>query len=202
MLVGQTGSGKTTLAEHLCRLRTWVVVLDPKGLIGWSGYRRYTTVSGAISAGRDGVQRLIYAPTFDELADWQEPGGAIDTFFAWVYGRYNCTLYVDETSAVSTATQWPRHLQACLQRGRERNVETWLATQRPSRIPAMVLTESEHVYAFKLRSRDDRQRVEEYADIPEDDIRTLRKHQFIYSPQDGDVLGAQSLGGQPLKLTL
>ena len=201
VLVGQTGCGKTTLAEQLCRLRKYVVILDPKGLIRWKGYQRYTTLAGVVQAGKK-FERIIYAPVYEELVSWRERDGIIDTFFGWVYDRFNCTLYVDETSAISTATEWPFWMGACLQRGRERHVETWCATQRPSRIPAIVFSESEHTYIFKLRMGPDRDKVEDMTGVDEKDIRTLAKHQFIYAPEDGEIIGAPSLGEQPLKLTL
>lgn len=202
VLVGQTGSGKTTLAEHLCRLRKYVVVLDPKGMIRWDGYKRYTTFDGVRKAGRQKVERILYAPIYDELMDWRERGSVIDEFFRWVYERENCTVYVDETSAIADAIVWPWHLGACLMRGRERKVETWLATQRPTRIPQTVLTESENVYVFRLRSFDDRQRIKGLTGIPEQDIATLPKHRFIFAPQDGETLGAPSKGDAPLMLSL
>lgn len=134
--------------------------------------------------------------------DWRERDGIIDTFFRWVYERYNTTLYVDETAAISDAQEWPFHLGACLHRGRERRVETWLATQRPSRIPASVWTESEHTYIFKLRYGPDRKKVQDMTGVDESDIYALPKHRFIYAPEDGEIKGAPSLGDKPLMLQL
>lgn len=189
VFVGQTGSGKTTLAEHLLSLRRFVVVYDWKGLIRWPGYRRYVALDEAIEAGREGIARILYAPDLAELTDPERH----ESFFRWVYLRQNCTLYVDETSAISTATDWPFHMMGCLARGRERNIETWLATQRPSRVPAFIFSESEHIYCFRLRMEYDADKVEAMTGISSEAARLLPKRQFFYAPQEGEIVGPMTL---------
>lgn len=189
LFVGQTGSGKTTLAQYLAASRPYVVALDPKGTLKWPGFTRVTTWEAAAGLSVREHPRVIYAPDFHEMNDAE----AINHFFAWVYERRNCTLYIDELYAVSTSTQFPEYMQACYTRGRERRVETWGATQRPARIPQMCITESEHIYCFRLRAPQDREKLEEVAAIPAEAIAALPKHRFIYAPQDGDVSGQLTL---------
>lgn len=186
VFVGQTGSGKSTLAEYMLATRRYVVVYDPKGMIRWPRYTRYVTLENAMQSDKS---HILYAPSFDELDDED----SVDAFFQWIYQRKNTTVYVDELMAISKGDVYPRHLGACLTRGRERGVETWCATQRPTRIPQVVLSESEHVYAFKLRLAGDRERVEQTAGIPQETIAALQKRQFVYAPQDGDVSSVMSL---------
>src|SRR6266576_348530 len=92
--VGQTGSGKTTLAEHICRLRPYVVVLDSKGTVDWSGYQLHRTLGTLVQST---APKLIYRPIYDELTNDE----TIDLFFNWVYQRKNTTLYVDEIYSVA-----------------------------------------------------------------------------------------------------
>lgn len=186
IFVGQTGSGKTTLAEQMCSTRAFVIALDPKGLLKWQGYRRFTTLDGltkAVDKDPRKIPRAIYAPTYNELQD----AATIDEFFQWIYLRKNCLVYIDELYAITKNDVYPWHMGACYTRGRERNIETWGATQRPARVPQIVFSESEHVYCFRLRMPQDRDRVEDMTGIPAESIAALPKRRFIYAPQEGDI---------------
>lgn len=189
VFVGQTGSGKTTLAEHLLATRRFVVALDPKGLLKWKGYQRFTSLDRLFKLKATEVPRIIYAPAYEELTDAE----TMDLFFRWVYERQHCTVYVDELYAITRGDTYPWNMGACYTRGRERNVEIWGATQRPARIPQIVFSEAEHVYCFKLRMPQDRERVEQMTGISEERIAALAKRQFIYAPQDGDISPVMSL---------
>lgn len=190
VFVGQTGSGKTTLARLLLRTRKWTVVLDAKGTLNWPGYRLITRWDALMRAGE---ARITYRPTFDEIAD----EGAMDAFFSWIYERQRTTVYVDELAAISNGDTYPRAFGACLMRGREVGVEVWTATQRPTRVPQVVLSESEEVFAFRLRLPQDRMRVEALTAIPAARIATLRKRDFIFAPQDGAISSALRLSLAP-----
>lgn len=185
--IGQTGSGKTTLAHETLKLRPYVVALDPKGTLSWPDYTLITNLDDLM---RSKANRLTYRPVYEELSDPE----AIDSFFEWIYQRQATALYVDEVFAIARGDQYPWHFGACLTRGRERGVVVYNATQRPSRIPQVILSESEHYYCFNLKLPRDRQRVEETAGIEQDALK-LPKHQFWYAPQDGEIRG-------PLKLEL
>lgn len=185
--VGQTGSGKTTLAQEVCRLRPWVVALDPKGMLEWNGYEVHERLSALTKAKRP---RLIYRPVYEELVDEE----TLDAFFEWIYERCNCVLYVDEVYAVAQGDSYPWFFGACLTRGRERGIATYVATQRPSRVPQVMLSESEHAYIFNLKLPQDRERIADITGL-EDELFKLPEHEFFYAPQVGEPRG-------PLKLAL
>lgn len=188
LFVGQTGSGKTTLARALLNARRYVVVLDVKGNLDWAGYELVRSLK---RLSETDWPKLIYRPPYDELQD----ADTIDLFFRWVYRRHNTTLYIDETAGVTNGDEYPYHLGACFMRGRELKVETWCATQRPLRIPQIVKSEAEDVYVFKLRLPQDRANMQTVGNVPLVAQERLRKQEFLYAPQDGDVRG-------PLKLNL
>lgn len=185
--VGKTGSGKTTLAEHVCALRPYVVVLDPKGMINWDTYELHHKLETLVQSTEP---RLIYRPVYEEL---QSPD-VMDAFFEWVYRRRNTALYVDEIYAVARGDQYPFHLGACITRGREVGVVVYSATQRPARVPQIILSESEHLYVFRLRLPQDRERIADITGLPPERL-FLPIFRFYYSPQDGEPIG-------PLKLKL
>lgn len=193
LFVGQTGSGKTTLAEVIVRdaherRGRHVVVVDAKGLIKWPGYVVVTTLKKAIKSKET---RLTYRPSYAELRNLEMQ----ELAWEWLYKRGHTTIYVDETAAIVQGDIYPHYYGATLMRGREMGLELYSATQRPMKIPQITLSESEHVYAFRLRLPQDRQRVEALTSIPQERIAALQKQEFLYGPQDGDVQG-------PLKLAL
>jgi hypothetical protein len=184
--VGQTGTGKTTLARYVCAQRPYVVVLDPKGVIGWKFYEVHSRLE-PLTQSRS--PRLIYRPVYDELQDPE----TMDLFFQWVFRRKNTTLYVDEVYAVARGDVYPFHLGACLTRGREVGVVVYCATQRPARVPQIVFSESEYVYCFRLKLPQDRERMKEITGLDPDSIGALPKHHFFYAPQDGEPAGPLTL---------
>lgn len=187
--VGQTGSGKTTLARFVLMTRPYVVVFDPKGQMDvqkdWPSYRLHTHLAELVQATE---ARLIYRPVYDELSNDE----TMDEFFEWVYLRKNTTLYVDEIYAVAHGDVYPWYLGACLTRGRERGIQVFIASQRPSRVPQVMFSEAEHVYCFNLKMPQDRERIADITGIAKEDL-AQPKHQFYYAPQSGAVRGPMKL---------
>jgi energy-coupling factor transporter ATP-binding protein EcfA2 len=196
LIVGQTGSGKTTLAyafvrDALVRRDRHVVVIDSKGLIAWQfpASVEHAHVASLADAVKSPAQFICYRPTYAESQNETAQAQLWD----WLYRRRNTTVYVDETAALTNGDVFPFYYGAILMRGRELGLELWSATQRPMRIPQNVLSESEDAYAFKLRLPQDRARVESLTGIPADTIAQLKKREFVYAPQDGDVSGTLTL---------
>lgn len=186
--VGQTGSGKTTLARELLKQRRYVVVMDGKGLLDWPEMKLIKKFDQLTTATEE---KMIWRPTHEELRDEE----AIDKFFEWIYLRGNTCVYVDEAATVTRGEEIPSYYHGCITRGREHGVEMWSGTQRPSRVPQVLMSEAEHFYAFRLKMPRDREKVEAMSGIEQDKLAVIPKHQFFYAPQDGDVRG-------PLRLRL
>lgn len=180
VLVGTTGSGKTFALRQLLRAHPYAVVLDIKGMIDWPEYQSHTELKKLTAAGEAGVPRLRYAPAWEELKN----PATIEAFFEWCYRRGNCAVAVDEVFSVTRDQRIPEYYAAILTRGRELGITLFSATQRPARIPQVILSESECWYVFYLRLPQDRLRIEEVSGIPRDAVAALPKERFYQVNSD------------------
>ena len=178
-LVGSTGSGKTTLAKSLLWNRPHVVVLDPKRKFtlpeAWpKGYEVVSSLT--VASGIEDDRTIIYRPSQDEMLD------SCDEFFKWIFERENTLLFVDETFAVTPKRTRTGYWHGrVIQEGRERGIGAWHATQRPAAIPLNILTESEHIFTFRLKNPGDRKRMGDFADAElENPIPPKYKNGFYY----------------------
>lgn len=185
-LFGQTGSGKTTLARALLQHREQVIVCDPKRRIAWPGYVQ-ADFKTLLKLDPVKFPKIIYKPTFSDIHD--RKGAVINAFFRWVFERERCTLYVDELSLIARGDDYPSFYGVCLQQGRELGIEVFSGSQRPMWIPQIAMSEAEHLFCFYLKLAQDRNRIEQLAGISSDEIEELAKQEFLYAPQDGDIVG-------------
>lgn len=164
--IGQTGSGKTTLAKSLLWGQSAVYVLDPKRTFSlpanWPGGWEVIEGTDVGKLEKSDAGTWIIRPGVADIATDAARMAWANVWCWHAFNRGKCLLYVDEVMAVTTPRNAPSGFAACLQMGRERGVGTWSATQRPTHVPLIVLTESQHFFVFKLRHRDDRERMAEY----------------------------------------
>lgn len=189
-IIGQTGSGKTVLAQYLLRTREYVIVCDPKRRIDWPGYQVHKTLKGLM---RSKQKKLVYRPNHDALKNWEGSDDEIERFYEFVFQRGATTLYNDEVYMVTRGDEMPRFFHACLTQGRELEIETWSATQRPMNVPQVVMSEAEHTYAFFMKMPQDRKKVESMTALDADLLGALPKYKFYYSPQNGETKGPLQL---------
>jgi hypothetical protein len=201
VMIGKTGCGKTTLARFLIEddEKPFSVTWNPKGSEGifkWKHKHVSSLVKLYDAADRE-ERRIVYTP-HPYLA---ENAANQEELFYWIYENLNRRFYIDEATSIKFGgVKIPEGLTALINRGRERGVSTMVATQRPSRIPMNVLSESEHYYVFRLLLPQDRQRVEDITGITVEDQARLRNHEFFYFHEDRGLL--QDDDGLPRKLKL
>jgi energy-coupling factor transporter ATP-binding protein EcfA2 len=181
-LVGTTGSGKTTLATSLLARANHTVVLDPKHGFGPPKGRakadqqdetRVITDDPKTVTRHEGPEPIVYQPPL-----WVCQ--SLDWFWDWVWWREQTILYIDEVAMViPSAQRLPNGLARLIQQGRQRGIGVWNATQRPSRIPIPILSESEHHFVFRLRHPADLRRMAEYTD-PTVESEPVSGHDFYY----------------------
>lgn len=161
--VGTTGSGKTTLARKLLAPAKDVVVVDPKHGFTWER-EKLPYGKGVITSdfrqvmAHEGPEPLIYRPSLAECA------AGLPWFWRWVWLRQNTLVYVDEVSSITKPVNPPVEFARCIQQGRSKQISVWCGTQRPAKIPVIILSESEHDFIFRLRHSTDKKRMAEYSD--------------------------------------
>jgi hypothetical protein len=183
-IVGTTGSGKTYLAEKLLSVRADVVVVDPKHGFEWETHtygKGVTTEDFREVVRHEGPAPLIYRPSLSECAL------GIPWFWVWVWNRTNTIAYVDEVTAITTPTKIPYEFARCIQMGRSKQIGVWCGTQRPARVPIVILSEAEHDFIFRLRNPADSKRMAEYSD-PAILADPARGHDFWYYGDRDQVL--------------
>lgn len=170
--MGRSGSGKTTLLRAILPTYRRVLFLDPKRRNDFGGW---ALVEGERDARREWprhTERIIARPALLERErDWSE------LLCRHAYYVAGCTVALDELPQGTTANIGLPWLETLLRRGREALITTYVATQRPKDIPLEILSEAEHVFAFALNLRADRDRVREViGDYQEPSI----EHGFVY----------------------
>lgn len=158
VLLGQTGTGKTHLARHRLLPQTGNLgIIDPKGRFDFGPTEIYETAREIL---RRKPKRFIYRPRRLELRDVS----AHDDVYAFLYDRGNTFIYTDELGSLCRGKHrlsGPPALEDIYCRGRELGITTLTASQRPSRIPIYVLSESQQFYCFFTPFPGDVKRIRE-----------------------------------------
>jgi hypothetical protein len=196
--VGATGSGKTSLIKLLLLGQLHIAILDTKHRFTWgaAGNRAWqtppvTTADLSVVLRHRGPHPLIYRPALSEMTT------GCNKFFSWVYSRGGTLVYVDEVLPIVRPTWLAPAYAQCLQLGRELEIGTWSGTQRPAKVPLILLTEAEHDLIFRLRNPADRKRMADYTD-PKILTRNPEGHEFWYYQDGGGAPCLQTADITPL----
>jgi hypothetical protein len=153
---GHTGTGKSYLARYVLGGAERLVVMDPKGsteirkwrLPEWGPEARDRLRYG------DPLQAVVHAPAAADsegkLEFWNE-------IYWECWNAGNVMVYTDEVYLLrGQRGAYPHFLAELYTSGRERGVGAWAASQRPAWIPVVLMSEVEHVFAFRMLREDDR----------------------------------------------
>jgi ABC-type dipeptide/oligopeptide/nickel transport system ATPase component len=190
LIVGPRGSGKSVLATHMLKAQSNVTVFDTKHDFSFADDNpRYNLVARTpdevfklwrgIEAVGDGAP-VIYRPHVGTPGYHLD----VDSVARVAMMRQWNVLYYDELADICNVTNYERiapNYQRVVQQGRSLHVGVWQVTQRPSRIPLIAYSEADFRATFYLRSKADRDRVEEFLgdDLPWTDL-ARQEHAFVW----------------------
>lgn len=174
-IVGMTGSGKTYLAKQMLVATRRLIVFDTKENLAkpmnlqrgtyknWSRFIRGLSLRIQVKDSPENENRAEY---FNKMC-------------YRIRESANCMLYIDEVLDVLGSSYNPEyHLRSLFSKGREPitnsrgeivsgNIGVVASTQRPSRIPLIMLTEAENIFCFRLQNPDDRKTIAGYMGLSE-----------------------------------
>ena len=167
LFVGKTGSGKSVLARALLRAmnqRGWpIVIIDPSAMWMGKGNKQWDRGAGTLDRPKL-VTRFdpkanvqLYVPS---IPGWQD--GGLDAMMAGAMKRGNIVFYFDETNGLVTASQFSPEFARIVTQGRKHDVAVWAATQRPTRVPEILLSQAENWAIFRVITPGDRKKISEY----------------------------------------
>lgn len=189
--VGHTGTGKTWLAlkliDEIIPPRLPVVAIDPKGLLdvnagsAWEILedlpRRWESLTRHPKRPRH--LRVIIRPEFMEDMRRNE---ALNRVYHRIFAAQKCLVYLDEIQALCYNSRASSALARLVQQGRQPRISVWGSTLRPSGIPKMFVTETDHTFSFYLQDEQDRDRIAEVIGPWGKEIPGPGKHDFWYRP--------------------
>lgn len=176
LFVGKNGTGKTTLAEKILSAKQYVIVIDTKGELRWSGFQ---ITSDAEKAFND--THTILRPNGDLRK--------VEHVFRRALKEGGWHVYVDELYmiGIGSVQRFPPSFIEALTRGRSKKVTVYMGTQRPRFVPVFVFTEPRHIFVFNLSSRYDRVHVAK--SVGDERLATkMQGHQFLYANTDQETV--------------
>lgn len=201
-IVGSTGSGKTYLARRLLWGAPNVIVLDPKHGFTWSdkagantGDSKYDFAVPEIEDLKrwDGKRPIIFQPP---MIRGKSMESIYDEFFALCWFWKTPLVYCDELMQIAPTGNPPFELKKVITQGRQRGITAIFGTQRPSKIPVICMSESQHYFAGRLANKVDREKMADYMNSELLVRQPAKKFEFWYANESRDspvMIGADDL---------
>jgi hypothetical protein len=150
---GKTGSGKSTLVRQLLRRYSRAVLVDPKGRASVDDWPIVYGSSAFLRAWPATPRIVVRTGPGEDRRKW------IDAIMWHVWATGETAVALDETIGVVDANRGSSGVDAVWSQGRELGITAYVCTQRPSKVPPVIVSEAEHVFVFRLNRRDDRDLV-------------------------------------------
>lgn len=196
---GKSGTGKTHLTKRIAEWlagREPVIVIDTKPDPKWDHPKwwHFWKRKGGIQAlPHFNLKRLkpgIYVYRPKVYPEWSDPGvqkillNSLKVKPSPKEGERVLTLIIDELTDLSRGPLAIPPLAKAIRQGRAKHVRMIIGTQRPAGVPLIAITEANKVIALKLRSSDDRKRLEQW--VADEMIKTPGpgKHDFWVKTDD------------------
>ncbi len=181
-IFGRTGTGKTyfskkVLLPHYPRL----VFHDIKHENNDFAHDVILTTPKELEENIHKYNKILYQPDDVELGDFNEVCKII-------FEAKNTALYVDEIAAVSASNRIEAYHRLLLTQGRSKNEGLIQVSQRPRDLYNTIISESEHLFVFKLSLDTDISKLRFMLGDGADEIKTLPYFHFIYLNSRDNIL--------------
>ena len=169
-ICGMTGSGKTEFAKRFLPFYPRIVFHDREfgnsDLIQQYHFTPVHDPETLLMYIQKGKKRILYQPSQGGEKEGVEDFNRVCEI---VFKTRNIALVVDEVSSVVSGQNAPYWFGEIQRLGRKYNVGCMSLTQRPMKLDQTLLSESEHMFIFKLKMDQDRVKISkvcgEYADF-------------------------------------
>lgn len=147
-VIGDTGTGKSYLVSKLVRMRRYVVVYktkpDPDDATKWRGFHRARRAQAMTDPRND---RILLTPEYrhQPREGWQ----AME--YAWQQGQW--TFVIDEL-LYAERMGLRNSIERLLTQGRSKKISTIVGMQRPAWTTRFAISQSTHLFTFRLEGRD------------------------------------------------
>lgn len=170
-IAGQTGSGKSYLAKRLLENVPRLLVIDSKHNLA-KDMRLERATKKRLAAFIRGEDMRLQVKTPKHVDD-RTVMRFCENIFRMAEVAADCTVYIDEAMHITIPSVDPPMLKGLYTRGREiiyddkgrikaGGIGVVACSQRPSRIPLFMITESEYKFCFRIMNPDDRLRMAGY----------------------------------------
>lgn len=171
-IVGMTGSGKTYLAKEMLAGTSRLVVFNSKDNPALTKDMHLERATG-----KNWGKFLRGFPMRIDVRDAPESAdraGYFNEMCRRVRKTASAKVYIDEVlDILGTSFNAEYHVRSLFSKGREAiqntkgetvsgNIGVVACTQRPSRIPKLMMTEADNIFVFRLQDPDDRDNIAGY----------------------------------------
>lgn len=147
-VIGDTGTGKSYLVSKLIQLRRYVVVFktkpDPDDAQKWKGFLRARKADAMLDIHHE---RILLQPDYR----YQPREGFRAMEFTWKHGGW--TFVVDEL-LYAERLGLRDSIERLLTQGRSKGISTVVGMQRPAWTTRFAISQSTHLFTFRLEGRD------------------------------------------------
>lgn len=171
--VGKTGMGKSHLIKHLARLYAKkggrIVIIDGPDQ-GWLGKDEHGKRIETATSGQGTIDKPRLVTSFNrrlavQLFRPKVPGysdAKLLQFLQDVFKEEYSLVIFDEMFGILDTNHQPEIVMQLWSQGRKHDIAVWAASQRPSRIPEIVMSQAEHWVVFRVINTNDRKKIADW----------------------------------------
>jgi len=165
LFIGKTRSGKSYLSRVLMNQfkkvkDLQIIIIDPKHEIKKFGDGSSLEKPKLVTEYQDKLKVQVFQ-TFEWLP-------SLDRMIDKVLKRGKAIVCFDELGGLATASHVPSGITRLWTQGGGKGVGAWSLIQFPKRVPLVIKSQSEHIFLFRINSKEDRKAILDF--IPDERI--------------------------------